>query len=124
MSTQGYEIFVGVQWEFLKGPLASAQDEVLAAYKAAGNDLAGLATKAGTSIAFLQVTGARIVSSQGGNALVFSMAVETGKYTGSFLTESRRCQTRVNVLHPYTSWRGAGVQSGRRRRSGDPSRVR
>ncbi|MBI5317497.1 MAG: hypothetical protein HZB34_16165 [Nitrospirae bacterium] len=87
MSTEIVEIAIGLNAHVLNGPLASAQSALLAQLKAAGNDLNALSAKAGTSIAFLQITGARIVSSQAGNALVFSMAVETGKYTGSFLTD-------------------------------------
>jgi hypothetical protein len=48
MSTSTVEITLGLQAEFLKVPLATAQTAVLAAYKAAGNDLGALATKAGT----------------------------------------------------------------------------
>jgi|CXWL01.1.fsa_nt_gi hypothetical protein len=64
MSTQTVEIALGLQAEFLKVPLTSAQTAVLAAYKAAGNDLGALTTKAGTSIALFQIVGARVVRSQ------------------------------------------------------------
>lgn len=39
MSTATVEIALGLQAEFLKGPLTSAQTAVLAQFKAAGNDL-------------------------------------------------------------------------------------
>jgi len=47
------EIALGLNAHVLGVPLASAQSALLAQLKAAGNDLNALATKAGTSIAFL-----------------------------------------------------------------------
>jgi len=64
MSTMTVEIALGVQAEFLKVPLASAQSALLAELKAAGNDLNALSAKAGTSIVLFQIVGARVVRSQ------------------------------------------------------------
>ncbi len=48
------EITLGLLDQYVgKVPLANAQSIALAEFKAAGNDLAALATKAGASIAFL-----------------------------------------------------------------------
>jgi len=47
-----------------------------------------------------------------------SSGVEAGKYRKSFSDRVAVISDRVSVLHPYTSWRGDGVQSGRRRRAG------
>jgi len=85
MSMETVEVAIELNRAVVNPLLASAQSALLAQLKAAGNDLNALSTKAGASIAFLQITGARA-----GNALAFSMAVKTGKCTGNlFLTESR-----------------------------------
>ena len=99
MSMETVEIALGLNAHVLSGPLTSAQSALLAQLKAAGN------------------------------ALVFSMAVETGNgrqdmYRESFPDRVAEMSDQGKRLAPYTSWRGAGVQSGRRRRSGDPSRIR
>ena len=70
MSMQTVEIALGLNAHFLNGPLSVAQSALLAQLKAAGNDLSALSTKAGTSIAFLQVTGARVVTHAAGPVLV------------------------------------------------------
>lgn len=72
------DIVLGLQAEFLRGPLTTAQDAVIAAFKAAGSDTGALATKAGTSIAFLQITGAKLVTGQAGNALQITLALNAG----------------------------------------------
>lgn len=53
MSTEAVEIAIGINAHVVNGLLASAQSALLAQLKAAGNDLNALATKAGTSVAFL-----------------------------------------------------------------------
>jgi LysM repeat protein len=78
MSMETVEIALGLNAHVLSGPLASAQSALLAQLKAAGNDLNALSTKAGTSIAFLQISGARIVTHATGPVLVLSIAVDSG----------------------------------------------
>ena len=76
------DIVLGLHAEFLKGPLTTAQDAVIAAFKAAGSDTGALATKAGTSIAFLQITGAKLVTGQAGNFLQITLALNAGDPIG------------------------------------------
>jgi len=58
------EVAIELPGKFFGDQLKFAQDAVLAEFKAAGSDLGALATKAGSSIAFFQIVGARVVTSQ------------------------------------------------------------
>ena len=94
MSMETVEIAIELNRVVVNSPLASAQSALLAQLKAAGNDLNALATKAGTSIAFLQVTGARIATHAAGPALVLSIAVDSGNnnaVVGAWVGR-KRCQ--------------------------------
>jgi lambda repressor-like predicted transcriptional regulator len=53
------EVAIELPGKFFGDQLKFAQDAVLAEFKAAGSDLSALATKAGSSVAFFQIVGAR-----------------------------------------------------------------
>ena len=55
-----------------------AQEEIIAAFKSASADVPGLATKLGTSIAYLSVTATKVVTQHGVDAVKITIALNSG----------------------------------------------